>query len=382
MTQLFGALEGIRVIDLTRVLAGPYCTQILGDHGADVLKIEPPGGDETRTWGPPFQHGVASYFLGVNRNKSSVELDLTLEADRATLLDLIKDADVLVENFKSGTMEKWGIGYKDVLAAKFPRLIHCCVSGFGADGPLGGLPGYDAAIQASAGLMSVNGDANGEPTRIGVPIVDIVTGMNAAIGILLALQERGRSGMGQSVDVSLYDSAISVLHPYAPNYIYSGIVPRRVGNAHPNICPYDSYRTKTGPIFLAVGNNRQFRKLVEILGKPALADDPRFQSNADRVVQRDPLKIELEALLAPFDCNELAELLIRNGVPCGPVRTIDQVLADPHTVHRGMNVEIDDYKGIGSPIKMSRNAASYRLKPPKLGEHQGRSAHSRTKPSE
>jgi formyl-CoA transferase len=366
MTSSAGALDGIRVIDLTRVLAGPYCTQILGDHGADVLKIEPPGGDETRTWGPPFQDGVAAYFLGVNRNKRSIVLDLTTEMDRATLLDLLKDADVVVENFKSGTMEKWGLGYKDVLSRKFPRLIHCCVSGFGADGPFGGFPGYDAAVQASAGLMSVNGDADGGPTRMGVPVVDLFTGMNAAIGILLALQERARSGQGQSVDVSLYDSAISVLHPYAPNYIYSGKIPHRVGNAHPNISPYDSYETKTGPIFLAVGNDRQFRKMLDILGKPALADDARFKSNADRVINRVPLKTELEALLASWDCGKLEDTLIRNGVPCGAVRTVDQVLAEPHTRHREMLVEIDEYKGIGSPIKMSRSKASYRLKPPTL----------------
>lgn len=366
MTSSAGALDGIRVIDLTRVLAGPYCTQILGDHGADVLKIEPPGGDETRTWGPPFQDGVAAYFLGVNRNKRNMVLDLTTEKDRATLLALLADADVMVENFKSGTLEKWGLGYKDVLAKRFPSLIHCCVSGFGADGPLGGLPGYDAAVQASAGLMSVNGDSEGKPTRMGVPVVDIFTGMNAAIGILLALQERARSGRGQSVDVSLYDSAISVLHPYAPNYIYSGKVPHRVGNAHPNISPYDSYETGTGPIFLAVGNDRQFRKMLDILGKPALADDARYKSNADRVINRVPLKAELEALLASWDCGKLEETLIRNGVPCGAVRTIDQVLAEPHTKHRGMLVEIDEYKGIGSPIKMSRSKASYRLKPPIL----------------
>ena len=366
MTPNGGALEGIRVIDLTRVLAGPYCTQILGDHGADVLKVEPPGGDETRTWGPPFQNGVAAYYLGVNRNKRGIVLDLASDDGRAKLLELLQDADVLVENFKSGTLEKGGIGYKEVLSQKFPRLVHCCVSGFGAHGPLGGLPGYDAAVQAAAGLMSVNGDAKGEATRMGVPVVDIFTGMNAAIGILLALQERARSGRGQSIDVSLYDSAISVLHPYAPNYIYSGKVPHRVGNGHPNISPYDTYRTRTGPIFLAVGNDRQFGKMLDILGKPALASDPRFKSNADRVVNRDPLRVELEALLTSWDCDELAEKLIRSGVPCGAVRTIDQVLADPHTIHRGMVVEIDEYKGTGSPIKMSRSQASYRLKPPKL----------------
>jgi crotonobetainyl-CoA:carnitine CoA-transferase CaiB-like acyl-CoA transferase len=365
-----GALAGIRVLDLTRVLAGPFCTQMLGDHGADVLKIEPPGGDETRGWGPPFREdGISAYFLGLNRNKRSVMLDLTTPQGRETLLELLEGADVLVENFKSGTMEKWELGYSDVLAKKFPRLIHCCVSGFGADGPLGGLPGYDAAVQAAGGLMSVNGEADGGPLRMGVPIVDIVTGMNAAIGILLALQERARSGRGQYVDVSLYDSALSVLHPYAANFFYSGRIPQRVGNAHSNISPYDNYETKTGPIFLAVANDRQFRKMAELLGVPALAEDPRFRTNADRLRSHQTLKAELESLLASRDRDELAELLIRNGVPCGPVRTIDQAFAHPHTAHRGMMLQIGDYKGTGAPIKMSRTRATYRRTPPKLDEH-------------
>lgn len=369
MTQPLGALDGIRVLDLTRVLGGPYCTQMLGDHGADVLKIEPPLGDETRAWGPPFQNGLSSYFLGVNRNKRSIVLDLTQPRDRETLLGFLAGADVMVENFKPGTLEKWGLGYAEVLAEKFPRLVHCCVSGFGADGPMGGLPGYDAAVQAATGLMSINGTPDGEPTRIGVPIVDLVTGLNAAVGVLLALQERARSGRGQSVDVSLYDCAVSVLHPHAPNYLYSGGVPQRTGNAHPNIAPYDSYRTRTVPIFLAVGNDGQFRKLANFLDKPALADDPRFQTNPERVQSRDALKAELEAILATYDGLDLAQKLIRNGVPCGPIRTIDQVLADPHTLYRGMVIEIDDYRGIGAPIKMGRNRVTVRSKPPHLGEH-------------
>jgi crotonobetainyl-CoA:carnitine CoA-transferase CaiB-like acyl-CoA transferase len=366
-----GALDGLRVIDLTRVLGGPYCTQMLGDHGADILKIEPPGGDETRAWGPPFHNGLSSYFLGVNRNKRSVVLDLTQPNGRAKLLELLGDADVMVENFKPATLEKWGLGYMDVLAEKFPRLIHCCVSGFGSDGPMGGLPGYDAAIQAACGLMSINGDPYDEPTRIGVPIVDLATGLNATIGILLALHERARSGKGQSIDVTLHDCAISVLHPYTANYLYSGRVPQRSGNAHPNISPYDSYKTKTRPIFLAVGNDGQFKKLVTLLGEPSLADEPHFKTNADRVKARAILKLALEKLLAAWDCDELAEKLIRNGVPCGPVRNIDQVLAHPHTAHRGMLVEIEDYRGIGAPIKMSRSQVSYRIKPPQLGEHNG-----------
>jgi crotonobetainyl-CoA:carnitine CoA-transferase CaiB-like acyl-CoA transferase len=366
-----GALDGIRVLDLTRVLGGPYCTQMLGDHGADVLKVEPPGGDETRGWGPPFHDGMASYYLGTNRNKRSIVVDMTSAEGRAQVTSLLTDADVLVENFKPGTMEKWGLGYAEVLSAKFPRLIHCCISGFGGSGPLGGLPGYDAAIQAAAGLMSINGDPSGPPTRIGVPIVDLVTGLNAMIGILLALHERQASGRGQSIDVSLYDCAVSVLHPYTANYLYSGKVPRQTGNAHPNISPYDSYATGTAPIFLAVGNDGQFRKLVSFLGKPQLADDRRFLKNSDRIASRDALKAELEALMADKDGLQLADDLMRAGVPCGPVRTIDQTLAHPHTKHRDMLVEIEDYRGIGSPLKLSRNKPRYRRKPPKLGQDNG-----------
>lgn len=363
-----GALDGIRILDLTRVLGGPYCTQILGDHGADVIKIEPPGGDETRTWGPPFHEGTAAYYLGVNRNKRKLVLDLSQPEARAKVMDLLKDADVLVENYKPGTLQKWGLDYAGVLSVKFPRLIHCSISGFGASGPLGGLPGYDAAVQAAAGLMSVNGAEDGPPTRIGVPVVDLATGFNATIGILLALYEREASGRGQSIDVSLYDCAVSVLHPHMPNYLYSGKVPQRTGNAHPNIAPYDSYKTATAPIFLAVGNDGQFRKLVTFLGKPTLADDRRFRSNADRVAARDALKIELEFLMADADGLQLADELLKSGVPCGPVRTIDQVVAHPHTKHRCLVVDADGYRGVGSPLKMSRSSPSYRRTAAALGE--------------
>ena len=270
-----GALAGIRVVDLSRILGGPYCGQILGDHGADVLKIEPPQGDDTRTWGPPFRDGVASYYYGLNRNKRVMQLDLTTPAGREVLLALLADADVLVENFKTGTMEKWGLGY-DTLAERFPRLVHCRVSGYGADGPLGGLPGYDAAIQALTGIMSINGEADGGPLRAGLPVVDMVTGLNAVIGVLLALQERERSGRGQFVEAALYDSGLSLLHPHAANWFMNGKTPVRTGNAHPNIYPYDSVATGTDPVFLAVGNDRQFAKLCAHLGVPELANDPRF----------------------------------------------------------------------------------------------------------
>ena len=370
MTTL-GSLEGLKVIDLSRVLGGPYCTQILADHGADVLKIEPPQGDETRGWGPPFdEHGTASYFLGLNRNKRGMTMDLQQPAQREALLALLQDADVLVENFKTGSMEKWGLGY-DTLAAKFPRLIHCRVSGFGADGPKGGLPGYDAAVQAMVGMMSINGesDANGgTPVRLGVPAVDIATGLNAALGILMALHERTKSGKGQFVEAALYDCGLSFLHPHTANHLLDpSRVPGRSGNAHPNICPYDTFATRTVPIFLAVGNDGQFAKLAEQIGAPEMASDARFANNALRSANRVELKRLLEARLTSFDCEPLADRLIRAGVPCAPTRDIPAALADPHTVHRGMVVQIGEYKGVASPIKLSRTPATYRIEPPKRG---------------
>ncbi|KOF53654.1 MULTISPECIES: CoA transferase [unclassified Achromobacter] len=360
-----GALAGCKVIDLSRVLGGPYCTQILADHGADVLKIEPPGGDETRGWGPPFLGETASYFIGVNRNKDGMTLDLSRPEGQETLRRLLAGADVLVENFKPGTLEKWGLGY-DTLSQAFPRLVHCRVSGFGADGPLGGLPGYDACAQAMCGLMSVNGEAGGEATRVGLPVVDMVTGLNAAVAVLLALNERHRSGLGQFLDITLYDCALSLLHPHAANYFYSGKTPARTGNAHPNIAPYETLPTASGPIFLAVGNNRQFALLAQALEAPALAADPRFAFNADRLRNRDALRAELSALLARHEAAALADRLLRHGVPAAAVQTVDQALAHPHTRHRGMVLEQGEYRGVGSPIKLSRTPATLRKLPPEL----------------
>jgi crotonobetainyl-CoA:carnitine CoA-transferase CaiB-like acyl-CoA transferase len=363
-----GALEGIRIVDLSRVLGGPYCTQVLGDHGADVVKVEPPAGDETRTWGPPFVNESAAYFLGANRNKRSITLDLASESGREMLLLLLKEADVLVENFKTGTMEKWGIGY-EILSKRFPRLIHCRVTGFGADGPLGGLPGYDAAIQAMSGLMSVNGEADGGPLRVGLPVVDMTTGLNAAIGILLALQARQYTGRGQFVEAALYDSGLSLMHPHAPNYFVSGREPIRTGNAHPNIAPYSLYETGGDPIFLAIGNDGQFRKLCDCLGAPKIAEDPRFASNPLRVEHRDALESELKSVLNHHDGAELAVRLSAAGVPCAPVLGVGAALAHPHTAHRGMVVEMGAYRGVGAPVKLSDTPATYRRPPPDFGAH-------------
>lgn len=364
-----GALDGIRIIDLSRVLSGPYCTQMLADHGADVIKVEPPAGDETRTWGPPFIGDVAAYYQGINRNKRGTWLDLSSPAGCKSLLLLLEDADVLVENFKSGTMERWGLGF-DVLSERFPRLIHCRISGFGADGPLGGMPGYDAAIQAMTGIMSVNGDAAGVPTRVGVPIVDMVTGMNAAMGVLLALHERQRSGRGQFVDMALFDCALSILHPHTASYFAAGSTPARTGNAHPNITPYDIFPTATDPIFLAVGNDKQFRILCAELGQPDLADDPRYTSNSLRSANRPAVKQALTELLERHDASVLSERLIRAGVPCSSVLSIPQALNHPHTAHRKMVIERDGYVGVASPVKLSRTPASYRMPPPMFGQHQ------------
>ncbi len=368
MSEQSSALNGIRVIDLSRVLGGPYCSQMLGDHGADVIKIEPPSGDETRGWGPPFREGTASYFIGVNRNKRGMALDLRRPEGREVLLRLLEDADVLVENFKTGTLEKWGLGY-DSLKERFPRLVHCRISGFGADGPMGGLPGYDAIIQAMAGLMSVNGEAGGEPLRVGLPIVDIVTGLNAVIGITMALHERQRSGRGQFVEAALFDSGLALMHPHFPNVFLGGNQPKRTGNAHPNISPYETYRTATQPIFLSVGNNVQFSRLCEALGAPQLASDSRFADNGQRVVNRDALRDELEAVMADQDGESLATALMKAGVPAGPVLETAQVLEHPHTAHREMVVEMDGYKGTGTPVKFDRTPGTYRRPPPAFAEH-------------
>ena len=302
----------------------------------------------------------------MNRNKRGMALDLSLPAGQEPLRALLADADVLVENFKPGTLEKWGLGY-ETLSQAFPKLIHCRVSGFGADGPLGGLPGYDACAQAMCGLMSVNGEADGEATRVGLPVVDMVTGLNAAVAVLLALNERARSGLGQFLDITLYDCALSLLHPHAPNYFYSGKTPARSGNAHPNIAPYETLPTASGPIFLAVGNNRQFAQLATALGAPELARDPRYAANADRLANRQSLRDALSALLATHEAAALADRLLRAGVPAAAVQTVDQALAHPHTRHRGMLLEQGDYRGVGSPIKLSRTPARLRRLPPALG---------------
>lgn len=362
-------LSGLKIVDLTRVLGGPYGTQVLGDHGADVIKVEPPQGDEVRDWGPPFHEEDAAYFIGVNRNKRAMALDLTQSRGREVLMDLLSDADVLIENYKPGTMEKWGIGYEQVLARRFPQLIHCRISGFGSDGPLGGSPGYDAIVQAMAGWFSVNGEAGGSPTRLGVAMVDMGTGLYAALAVMMALYEREKSGQGQYIDMTLFDCAVSLMHPHVVNYGLSGKIPAPTGNAHPNICPYDTFRTRTIDIFIGAGNNRAFARLCAEIDAEELLNDPRFVSNAERVKHREALKVELESKLVRLDGASLAEKLLAAGLPAGPIYNTAEVAAHPHTKHRDMFVEKDWYKMTGIPIKFSRTPGQVRTLPPKFSQH-------------
>lgn len=361
------ALAGLRVIDVSRVLGGPFCAQILADHGADVVKVEPPQGDETRTWGPPFADGLSAYFAGANRNKRCMALDLAKPEGREVLLRLLETADVFVENFKPGTLEKWSLGYDSVLAMKFPRLVHCRISGFGEIGPLGGLPGYDAAAQAWSGVMSINGSPQTGPLRMGLPIVDLAAGMNACIGILAALQERARSGRGQSVATSLFETGLALLHPHASNFFMSGREPRPMGSAHPNISPYDLFQTKTVPIFLAVGNNGQFAKLCVRLAKEDLIRDPRFVENKDRVVHREALAQALQEKLQEEDGALLAEELLRLGVPAGPVLGVQGAFAHPQAQALGSVVEVEDIRHVAPPVRMSRTMPSVRDKAESFG---------------
>jgi crotonobetainyl-CoA:carnitine CoA-transferase CaiB-like acyl-CoA transferase len=364
-----GALAGIRVVDLSRVLAGPLAAQILSDHGAEVIKVEPPQGDETRTLGPPFIDESAAYFHALNRNKRGLALDLTKAAAHEVLFRLLENADILIENFLPGTMEGWGIGFDAVLAKKFPRLIYCRISGFGMDGPLGGLPGYDAVLQAQCGLMSVNGHPDTGTTRIGIAMVDISTGMSSVIGILLALAERNRSGRGQLVDLSLYDVGLSLLIPHAANWIASNRVPKLSGSGHANLAPYDKYRTTDGEVFLGVVNDGQFRKLCRAMGRDELGNDSKFRTNPDRVANRDVLRKEIEAMLAGRQSTELCASLMAIGVPAGPVNSVPEAMMHPQTTERGMAVELDGYRGIGIPARLSRTPGAPRRRPPKFAEH-------------
>lgn len=363
-----GSLSGLRVVDLTRVLGGPYCTQILADHGADVIKLEPPAGDETRDWAPVSPGTGSAYFNGANRNKRSIGLDLANPRGREVLMTLLRDADVLIENFKPGTLDKWGIG-NAFLSEKFPRLIHCRISGFGGDGPRGGQPGYDAIVQAMAGMIAANGSPEGGPTRIGIPVVDITTGLYAAVGILMALNERQKSGKGQFVEATLFETGLAVMHPHTSNYFFTGRTPTPQGNPHPSLAPYESFETKDGLIFVGIGNDGTFRKLCKEIGRPELGADPRFATNQARLNNRKDMHDALEAVFRTLEREPLCDRLLAAGLPAGPIQDVDKALNGAHSAHRGVVIEKDWYKGVASPIRFERTKASLRRAPPAYGEH-------------
>ncbi len=364
-------LQGITVLDLTRVLSGPYCTMMLGDMGARVIKIEQPGkGDDTRAWGPPFVEGESAYFLSVNRNKESITLDFKAPDGRAVLDKLIAQADVLVENFRPGTLNKLGLDYAS-LAARHPRLVYCSISGFGQTGPRGREAGYDAVMQAEGGLMSITGAGDGPPFRLGVAIADIVSGMFAAQGVTTALFARERTGHGQFVDIAMLDSVIALLTYQAGIYFATNTAPPRMGNRHPTIVPYETFRASDGDFVLAVGNDDQWRRFC---GVAELGDDERFATNRLRVTNYKALKPMLDERLGTHPRAYWIERLKKAGVPCGGVRDLHEVFSDPQVAARSMMNELEHVKAgvlkmVGTPLKFSATPGGIRTPPPVLGEH-------------
>jgi formyl-CoA transferase len=366
-------LSGIRVLDLSRVLAGPYCTMVLGDLGADVIKVESPEGDETRGWGPPFIEGESAYYLCVNRNKRSIVVDFKTEEERTVLQELVKRSDVLVENFRPGTLARFALDFESVAAIN-PNLVYCSITGFGQTGPLRDKPGYDFMIQAMGGLMSITGEPDGEPMKVGVAVADLFAGQNAVIAILAALQARAQTGRGQHLDLSLFDSQVSMLANVASNYLVSGKLPKRYGNAHANIVPYQSFQASDGWFVLAVGNDRQFERLGRVIGNSELVGQERFITNSGRVEHRAEL---ISALKQIFLLRTAAEWLTRldaEGIPCGPINSLKEVFTMPQVKARDMLVPMEhagigDLKLVSSPLKFSETPVGYRLPPPTLGEH-------------
>jgi succinate--hydroxymethylglutarate CoA-transferase len=369
-----GPLAGMRVVDLTRILAGPLCTMMLGDMGAEVIKVEPPDkGDDTRGWGPPFVAGEAAYFLGINRNKRSLTLNMAVPAGQKVLAGLVEKADVLIDNFRIGTLEKWG--FTDAWFEQHaPRLVRCSITGYGSTGPKAALPGYDFILQAESGLMSICGEPDGAPTKYGVAIVDVCTGMLASNAILAALNARHRTGKGQKVELSLYETSLAMLINVASNYLTAGRNGGRFGNGHPSIVPYTTYRTADAMVAIGIGNERQFTRTAEVLGHPEWATDARFTSNRARVENRDLIDGLINEALSHGDADAWLEKLKAVGVPCGRINSVADALDDPHTVARDMieTVEhstIGTLKMLGIPFKFSDTACSVRRAPPTLGQH-------------
>ncbi len=375
-------LHDIRVVDLSRVLAGPWSSQILADMGADVVKVERAGeGDDTRSWGPPFVEGVdgenlsATYFHSANRGKRSIAIDFNSAEDLDTVKRLIADADIVIENFKVGALKKFGLDYA-TLSARHPGLIYCSITGFGQTGPYAHLPGYDAMIQALGGYMAVTGEPNGEPMKVGVAVVDLFTGVYATTGILAALHARKSSGRGAHVDMSLLDVQVGVLANQAATYLISGQPAPRLGNAHPNLAPYQVFAAADGHLMIAVGNDGQFGRLCDVLGTEALAFDPLYRHNPDRVRNRDSLIPRLSEKIAAWKKSDLVAKLEGAGVPVGPINTVPEVFADPQVIARGMRVDIaspaaagGSVAGVRTPIMFNGEPCVADLPAPALGEH-------------
>lgn len=382
MTQ---ALSGVRVLDLSRVLAGPWATQMLADLGAEVIKIERPGvGDDTRHWGPPFTtrtdgtRGDAAYFLCANRGKKSVELDIAAPDGAEAIRRLAATSDVLVENFKVGGLKKYGLDYAS-LAALNPRLVYCSITGFGQTGPRAEQAGYDYMIQAMAGLMSITGQPDGapgaEPMKVGVAVVDLATGLYASNAILAALLHARATGQGQHIDIALFDVQAAMLANQATNWFVSGVSPTRMGNAHPNLVPYQPFPCRDGSVVIAVGNDSQYRTLCSVLGTEGLAADPRYLNNAGRIENRAELASALSALTSGWAMRDLIEALETAGVPCGPINTIEQVFAEPQAVYRELEIEqtrddlLSPARTVANPVRLSETPVGYTRAPPRLGQH-------------
>jgi crotonobetainyl-CoA:carnitine CoA-transferase CaiB-like acyl-CoA transferase len=377
MAQAKGPLDGLVVFDLTRVLAGPTCVQMLGDLGAEVIKIEKPGsGDDTRGFAPPFMPGTqeSAYFVGVNRNKRSVTLDIAKPEGQALALRLIEHSDILVENFKVGALAKYGLGY-DQLHARFPGLIYCSITGFGQTGPYAPRPGYDGLVQAMGGVMSLTGEPDGTPMKVGVPIADVFAGLYGCIGVLAALRHRERTGEGQQIDIGMLDTHSAWLANQAMNYLATGENPRRLGNDHPNIVPYQVFPTADGFIVLSIGNDPTFKRFCDAFELSHLLEDARFATNAARVENRQVVTDTLTPVMQQHETHWWVDRLEALKIGCGPINTLSDVFADPHVQARGVVVEMphaatpDGVKVIANPVRLSETPPSYRLPPPLLGQH-------------
>lgn len=373
-TLAHGPLTGVRVVDLSRILAGPFCTMSLGDMGADVVKIESPGaGDDTRQWGPPFENGESAYFLAVNRNKRSLTLNLKHPEGLGILKRLVERADVLVENFRPGTLARLGLTDEAVFGLN-PRVVYCSVSGFGQTGPDSRRPGFDVVIQGESGIQSLTGFPDGQPTKVGIPVADLVASLVATQGILLALLARGTTGKGQRVDCSMQDAVAALLSFQAGSYFMTGKVPGRKGNQHPTIAPYETYRTKDGYVNVAAGNDGLFVKFCEAIGEPQLARDPRFAASRGRVESRPALNAVLEPIIARATTAEWIARLEKVGVPVGAIKDVGQVVNDPQILAREMVVSlphprVPGFKVMGIPIKLGDTPGAIRRPPPLLGQH-------------